>query len=157
MNRGDEAVKNAWFQRMIDFMQSSPNLDRFLPTGVLIIRVCVGTGVLFGHGLPKLQEMLAGVPDLPLAIGRLGFPFPYFFTWLVVFIQVFGSLLVILGLWTRPSAILVGFTIAYGVLNFHWVDGYVRMEAGLLYSVVFAIIAITGPGRASLDRLLRRE
>jgi len=108
--------------------------------------------------LPKLQEMIGGDPGLPLSIEqRLGFPFPYFFAWLVVVIQVLVSLLLILGLWTRPSAILIGFTIAYGVLNYHWVDGYYKMEVGLLYSVVFAIIAISGPGRMSIDRLIRRE
>ena len=150
-------MKTSLSQQMLDFIQSSPNLDRLLPIGTMILRVCVGIGVLVGHGLPKLHEMLAGIPDLPLAIERLGFPFPYFVTWLVVFIQVCVSLLLILGLWTRLSAILIGFTIAYGVLNFHWDDGFIRMEAGLLYSLVFAIIAISGPGWLSIDRFIRRE
>ncbi len=156
MIRGGNAVKTSFIQQLMDFMKSSSNLDHLLPVGIMILRVCVGIGVLLGHGLPKLQEMLGGNTDLALAIEqRLGFPYPNFFAWLVVVIQVFVSLLLILGLWTRPSAILIGFTIAYGVLNFHWVDGYYRMEAGLLYSLVFVIIAISGPGRVSIDRLIR--
>lgn len=150
-------MKNALMQPIIDFMQSSPNLDRLWPIGILILRVYVGIAVIVGHGLHKLQDMSGGNPEFPDAFIRLGFPFPDLFAWLVTFIQIFVSLLIIFGLWTRPSAILVGFTIAYGVLGIHWFDGYGRMELGITYSVIFAMIAITGPGKVSIDRLIRRE
>jgi putative oxidoreductase len=144
------------YQRLINFLRSAPNLDRLQCTGQLILRVYIGTAVLIAHGWPKLQGMLSGHSRFPMLVGRLGFPFPDLFAWMVVAAQIGASLLVILGLWTRTMAICVGFTIAFGVLNVHWHEGFKGMELGLIYALVFAVIVVSGPGRLSLDRMIQR-
>lgn len=148
---------NKYTQHIINFIWSATDLDRLWIIGIFILRVFAGGTIMIAHGIPKLQEMLGGNPGLVQAVGGLGFPFPTLFAWLIVFFQVGSGLCVILGFWTRLSAIAVGFTIAYGVFSFHLVDGFYRMEAGILYSVVFLAIAVTGPGKISIDRLIRRE
>lgn len=148
-------MKSVSFRRLIDFVWSSPDLDRLWAIGILILRIYVGAAVLIAHGWPKLQEMLGGHGHFPELIESLGLPFPGLFAWLAIVSQVGGSLLVILGLWTRPAALAVGFTIAFGVLSVHWGDGFKGMELGLVYSVVLAVIAVSGPGWMSFDRAMR--
>lgn len=122
-----------------------------------MLRIYVGAAVLTAHGWPKLQEMLGGGGHFPGLVESLGLPFPTLFAWLAALSQVVGSLLVIFGLWTRPAALAVGFTIAYGVLSVHWGDGFQGMELGLTYSVLLAAIAVSGPGRISLDGAMSRN
>jgi putative oxidoreductase len=149
-------MKNIGFRRLLNVLWSAPNLDRFQSAGQLILRTYIGTAVLIAHGWPKLQGMLSGHSHFPLLVGKLGFPFPEFFSWLVVAAQIGASLLVILGLWTRIMAICVGFTIAFGVLNVHWHEGFEGMELGLIYALVFVVITVSGPGKLSLDRMMQR-
>ncbi len=149
-------MNNVSTRRLIDFVRSSPDLDRHWQIGMLILRIYVGVAVLIAHGWPKLQEMLSGQGHFPELVESLGLPFPTLFAWLAVVSQVGGSLLVILGLWARPAALAVGFTIAFGVLSVHWSDGFKGMELGITYSVVLAVIAVSGPGWMSFDRTSRR-
>lgn len=128
--------------------------DRLWSLGCLILRLYVGVAVLLGHGWPKVAEMLGGHGHFPELVESLGLPFPMLFSWLAALSQVVGSLLLILGLWTRAAALAVGFTIAYGVLSVHWTEGFGGMELGITYSVVLVAIAISGPGRMSLDRVM---
>ncbi len=150
-------MKNTSPRRLIAFVRSSPDLDHFWPIGVLLLRIYVGAAVLIAHGWPKLQEMLSGQGHFLELVKSFGLPLPTVFAWLAVVSQVGGSLLLILGLWTRPSALAVGFTIAFGVLSVHWSDGFKGMELGLTYSVVLAVIAVSGPGRISLDRAMGED
>jgi len=138
-------------------MCASPDFNRQWSLGILILRIYIGAAVLIAHGLPKLQEMLGENPFFPVAVAELGFPFPTLFAWLVVIIQVGLSLFLILGVLSRFSAFFNGFVIAFGVLSVHWVDGFERMEAGLLYAVALAVIVITGSGSMSVERVMRNR
>ena len=146
---------NILFRRGLDFVWSASDLDRLWPIGLVMLRFYFGAAVLIAHGWPKLQEMVAGQGPFLELVKSLGFPAPVFFAWFAVAGQVVGSLLVVFGLWTRPAALVAASTIAFGVLAVHWSAGFKSMEVGLAYSVVLLAIAVTGPGRLSLDRAIR--
>ena len=136
--------------------------------GLLILRLGIA-GYLLTHGWGKLQMLLAGsFADFGDPIG-LGAEASLV---LIVFAEFLCSLLVLLGLGTRLAAIPV--VIAMGVAAFvaHGADpwtmgkGYelymsgaskswASKEPALLFLVPFLALAFTGPGRYSLDALIR--
>ncbi|MEM1181899.1 MAG: DoxX family protein [Acidobacteriota bacterium] len=138
------------------FLRSAPSLDGLWPLGILLLRIYFGAAIFIAHGWPKLLEMLAGGGPFLNLVKSLGFPLPGLFAWLAVLGQVVGSLLVMLGLWTRPAALTVASTIFFGAAAVHGPEGFRGLELGFAYTVVLVAIAITGPGRFSVDRQINK-
>ena len=131
----------------------SLNTDNLRSWGLLIMRVCFGLTLAFGHGLAKLTgfaERAAEFAD-PLGVGS---PFSL---GLVVFAEFFCSLLLVAGFFTRGVLIPLIINMAVIVLVIHINDPFRRMELPLLYLAVFVTIFLAGPGRFSLDRLFARK
>jgi putative oxidoreductase len=117
--------------------------------GQLVLRV--GAGLLFlQHGLQKLFGLLGGNP-VPLAslMGVAGV------------MELVGGVLLVLGLWTRPTAFLLACEMAAAFIIAHLPRGGWPVQNGgelpLLYVCVFLFLALAGPGPASLDATLRRR
>lgn len=72
-------------------------------------------------------------------------------------IQLVGGTLVLLGLGTRPAAILCSGSMAYAYFTRHQPDGLFPLENGgepaALFCWAFLLIAALGPGRWSLAAL----
>jgi putative oxidoreductase len=120
---------------------------------LLLLRVGVGSFLLFGHGVPKLlaaAEMAAHFPD-PLHIGAV----PSFA--LAAGAESLGALLIILGLATRPAALAVLITMLVAGLVQHAADPWAKKELALLYAIPFAALLFTGAGAWSLDGLWSRR
>ena len=113
----------------------------------LVLRLGAGALLLFGHGWPKLVNYAERAPRFsdPVGLGpELGFA-------LVVFAEVFCSLLVMAGALTRLATIppLVFFAIA-GLVH-HAADPWRQRELAFLFAVPFLALLVLGPGRWSLD------
>jgi putative oxidoreductase len=115
---------------------------------------------LFPGGIDKLLYGGAG----RIAAGNitaLGFPQPYAWAWTVAIIEFFGSILLAIGLWTRPVA--VSFTVMLAVIAFgimikrgmFWTSG--GLEVALLLMLMTFAFVIGGGGRYSVDRMIGRE
>ncbi len=119
--------------------------------GLLILRVGAG-GLLFaGHGLDKLLSFGAKAalfPD-PLGVG------PHASLALATFAEAVCSLLVVLGVATRLSALPPLITMLVAAFVVHAGDPWVKKELALTYAVPFLTLLFTGGGRLSLDSLLR--
>lgn len=122
----------------------------------LFARVVVGwVFMLSGWGklthLPQVTENFIG----------WGIPFPHVLTPLVSGIEFFGGMLLLLGLLTRISAGALGVVMIVAVRSAKWGDidsletllGFEEVA----YLALFLWLAIAGPGRVSLDRLLLRS
>jgi putative oxidoreductase len=85
--------------------------------------------------------------------------------WFGAWIECIGGLLVMLGLWTVPAALLLSGTMAVAYVQFHWkfqlgaafLPLQNKGELALVYSLLFLFIACHGPGLASVDRWLVRR
>lgn len=121
--------------------------------GPLIMRIIVGyTFMLAGWGklnhLEQVTENFAG----------WGIPFPNILTPFVSSVEFFGGAMLILGLFTRIPAAMLAVVMVVAVKSAKWGD--VDSLETLLgfeeatYFAAFMWLAITGPGAASLDRLL---
>jgi putative oxidoreductase len=129
------------------------------PLGYAATRVVTAL-VLFPGGIDKLLD--GGVVRIANGnITALGLPYPYAWAWAVGLIEFFGSILLALGLFTRPVA--VAFTIELLVITFgimakrgvFWTTG--GLEVALLLALMTFAFLIGGGGRYSVDRLIGRE
>ncbi len=88
---------------------------------------------------------------------NMGFPFPTFFAWVAVLSEFFGGILLMLGLFTRPAALLNVFVTFIATFLYH--DGDIG-NAGLLsffFMIMCLCILLFGPGNFSLDYLIHRK
>tara|TARA_B100000676_G_scaffold40730_1_gene38680 strand:+ start:38471 stop:38821 length:351 start_codon:yes stop_codon:yes gene_type:complete len=72
-----------------------------------------------------------------------------FFGFMASLSESVGMVFVILGLFTRPAAFLLLFTMLVASVN-HIVDGKFP-ELALMYFFVMLVLSISGPGKISLD------
>lgn len=129
-------------------------MNRFGLTDIalLVLRLGAALMLFLGHGWPKIAnfaERSATFSD-PLGVGStvsLG---------LVVFAEVFCSMLVSIGLLTRLAVvpILIFFVVA---LFHHGDDPWAKKEFVLLFALPFLALLLAGPGRISVDDALERR
>jgi putative oxidoreductase len=122
--------------------------------GLLLLRVLAGLSLFLKHGVEKLtgySTMVQHFPD-PIHIGSHAS-----LAWALLSDGI-CSVLVVLGLATRPAAAIVLVNLATAFLLVHHGAFFSNshVELVFLYIVVFAALLFTGPGRFSVDARLRR-
>jgi len=133
---------------------------RSASVGLLVARVATGL-VLAPHGWIKLAD---GAQKLAGGLTAKGIPAPHLFAWCATLSELVGSLLVMIGLLTRPAAAVVSFTMVFAWISSHLADaskigapGGAAFEYPFLLSMVALALAIAGPGRYSVDAVLGRR
>lgn len=124
-------------------------------TGLLLLRI--GIGIMFIlHGWPKM----VGGPERWAKIGAnmqlLGIDFmPEFWGFMAAFAETVGGALLVLGLFFRPTLILLIITMLVATLR-HQVagDGFGGYSHALEAAILFFSLYFIGPGRYSLDKTL---
>ena len=122
------------------------SLPNQVSLAVLVLRLSFGF-LMISHGYDKLQEFLAGKHDFPDPLHVS----PVISHGLTVFAEFFCSILLILGLLTRPALIfLIG---CMGIITFsiHGSDPLGDKEHALLYLYTYLAIFLTGAGKYSID------
>lgn len=121
--------------------------------GLLLLRLFAGASLALAHGINKLppsERFVGGVVDM-------GFPAAPAFAWAAGMAETFGGLLLAIGLLTRPAAFFIVVTMAVAAFLRQAGDPFVERELALLYGAVAMQFLFTGPGRLSLDALLRNR
>lgn len=138
-------MKNTYFTNL--------NLSQ-VDLGLLILRLAAG-GLMLTHGTPKLIKLFEGGEIQFADTFGLGMGITLA---LVVFAEFICSVLIILGLGTRLAAIPLIITMFTAAFVIHAADPFQRKEMAILYLIMYVVIAITGPGKHSLDYLwLKRK
>lgn len=109
--------------------------------------------MLAAHGLKKLppsEQMIAGVQGM-------GFPAPVVFAWAAALAESLGALFLVLGLFSRISAVFLAITMAVAALVVHAADPYQVKELAFIYLAVFGFFALYGPGPYSIDAKMKRR
>ena len=129
-------------------------LAKYRDFGLLVMRL--GLGVMFLlHGLPKLTGGPQKWKSLGAAMGNLGIDF-YFIVWgfLAAVTEGIGGLLLILGVFYRPTCTLLCFVMIVATAkHLHANDPFVGVASyPLELAFVFFGLAFVGPGRFSIDK-----
>ena len=114
---------------------------------LLLLRVGVGLFMLT-HGYGKLLNLMGSEPIQfpdPLGVGATAS------LSLAVFAEVFCSVLLILGAFTRIAAIPLLITMLVAAFIAHASDGFGKRELPLMYAIIYVAILLAGPGKYSLD------
>ncbi len=124
--------------------------------GLLILRITFGLALFYGHGMGKLAKVFSGAEIKfldPIGIGAT----PSFY--LAAFADGVCALLLIVGLFTRFTTIMLIFTFIV-ILYQHGVieaDGFDIMELRYMYFGAFVALFFTGAGKFSLDHFLAKK
>ena len=128
-----------------------------------LLRVTAGA-FLIPHGAQKLFGAFGGYGVE--ATGQffqtqLGFANGYLAALGVGSVEVFGGLLLALGLFTRLAAVSIAVMLAVAAVSVHIGNGFFWTDGGWEYPVFWAFavasFVIRGGGKYSLDRLVGRE
>jgi putative oxidoreductase len=119
------------------------------------LRIVAG-GMFAFHGAQKIFGVLTTPEHQPPAWTQV---------WFGGLIELVCGILVALGLFTRPAALLASGTMAVAYFQFHWklaMDHWKFLpivnggEPAVLYCFVFLVFAVSGAGAFSIDRLRGR-
>ena len=135
-------------QRFLSTKSVSGSLASF---GLLVLRVSI-CAIMLTHGMPKLSNFSSISQNFdPIGIGgTLSLS-------LVIFAEVFCSIAVLLGLFTRFAAIPLIVAMCVAIMVTHAGHAFAAKELALLYLTFFTAILLIGPGKYSLDRILCRK
>lgn len=129
--------------------------------GLLLLRVAAGGMLLALHGWGKVKGifgMLGGEEwGFVGFVGSIGFPMPKLFAVLAALAESLGALLLLVGLFTRWAALVVALNMAVAVYYHLALDPNQRYELAALYLAVALLLALGGPGAASVDAVVRHR
>ena len=81
--------------------------------------------------------------------------------WIAGILETFGGLLIVLGLFTRPVALLLCGEMAVAYFRAHFPRGFWPIQNGgelaVLFCFIFLYLFAAGPGPISLDRQVRKK
>jgi putative oxidoreductase len=129
-------------------------MDRAKAVTLFLLRVV--SGLLFlQHGGQILFAWFGGIPPNGAAAPL------WTQAWIGGFLEFFGGLLLLIGLFTRPVAFIVAGEMAVAYFQFHQPGGLFPIqnhgEGAVLYCFIFLLFATWGAGEWSLDAALARR
>jgi putative oxidoreductase len=129
-------------------------LNALQPFGLLILRLALALVFIF-HGYPKLVRADAGMRDFFIQHG-----FPVYFVGLAGIVECLGGGLLIVGLFTRPAALLLAIEmgiVIWKVKLSHSVLSVNDYQLELALGAACLALATVGAGVLSVDHLLFGE
>ena len=121
---------------------------------LLILRISIGT-MLIHHG----YEKTADIENFADAFVRpIGIPFPILASFIAAYSEIYGSWLLIGGLFTRIAALSIVGTIGVAIYHAIITSGFniYLLELLVLYMGGALCILLLGGGDYTIDRLLRK-
>ena len=123
-------------------------------TVLLVMRVGLAALLLAFHGAARFGHAfdyaVHGAPwPFVAVVAQLGFPLPPLFAVASALAESVAAALVGVGLWTRAAAVLIAIDMAVAIYNEARKGD--SMELAGLYFLGAAVLALSGPGRFSID------
>lgn len=129
-----------------------PAKSRF-DLSMLLFRIVISLQLMIAHGLKKIG---AGVAEAEKVPNPLQLP-EIFNQYFAIAANLFFPVLVIVGLLTRLAVLPVLAVTLTGYFVVHWNDSLLEKDMPFMYSVVFLLLLLIGPGKYSLDYLINKK
>jgi putative oxidoreductase len=129
-------------------------LSALQPLGLMILRIALGVIFIY-HGYPKLAHANGSMQQFFQAHGL-----PGYLVAVSGVLESFGGALLIVGLFTRPVALLLAGEMVIAIWKVHSGHGIMSVkdyEFPLSLAAACFALATIGPGMASLDHVLFGE
>ncbi len=131
--------------------------ERYRDLGLLIARLGLGLGFFWFHGLPKLRGGREAWEGTGGAMSRFGIDFaPEWWGFAAAVAEGVGGLLIAAGFLFRPACLAVLFVMIVAATG-HFATGRGTPAHAFKNAWVLAGLFLIGPGRYSVDHLLRRR
>lgn len=122
---------------------------------LLAMRLVLAYG-FFGPASMKISDVEA----ISEWFSSIGIPAPTLNAYLATYTELLGSIFLVLGFATRFISIPLIITMLVAINTVHWTNGFEAAENGfeipLYYIVMLTTLFFTGPGRLSMDHLLKK-
>jgi len=129
-------------------------LSSFQPLGLLFLRLAVGI-IFLVHGYPKLTRSATAMQGMFVQHGL-----PAQLVYVAGVLETFGGMLLIVGLFTRPAALLLAIEMGVAIVKVHSSRGIMALheyEFPLALAAACLALATVGAGILSTDHLLFGE
>ena len=129
-------------------------LEKFKPLSLLLLRAALGVVFLY-HGWPKLFGNTQVFLD---SFARIGLP--SWTAYVAGVIELFGGALLLAGLFTRITGLVLTVHMCVALWKFHFSEGILAVreyEFPLVLAAGALAFATTGAGLLSLDHLVFKE
>lgn len=128
----------------------------------LVLRVPIGL-ILAAHGSQKLFAWFGGygLDGTGQWMASIGLNPGFAMAWLAGNAEFFGGVALMLGLLTRPAALVNALTMLVALFWVHWGNGFFLDTHGIEYALALfsatAALVFSGGGRYSLDALIETK
>jgi putative oxidoreductase len=129
------------------------SLNKYNDVALLFLRVGVGGLMIWLQGWPNLYRGIGRWKALGVHMKHLGITFlPVGWGFMAAFAESIGCVLLILGLFFRPAALLLLLTmVVAGVMEVK-VNGWGGAHHALNLAILFFALMFIGPGKYSIDK-----
>ena len=138
-------------KRVFKWLFSEPVSSSTKSMLILFARIIFGF-LFLSHGIAKIHFYSEAPHTFPNPIG-IGSTLSL---WLVLFAEILCSLGFIIGALFRLCLIPMIFTMCIAVFVIHSGDLLAAKELSLMYLTIFILLYIIGPGKDSIDGILKR-
>jgi putative oxidoreductase len=128
-------------------------LNSLQPAGLLVLRIALGI-IFVSHGYPKLAHLRGGAQMQGFFVEH---GLPGYFLYIAGVIETFGGGLLLLGLFTRPAALLLAIEMCVAIWKVHSAHGYLAVndyQFPLALAAGCFALATVGAGMIAVDQFL---
>lgn len=140
-------------KNIIFWLTETEPSNRLFDISLLVFRIVASLELMVAHGLKKIgvsttkPEIVPNPLDLPEELNRL----------LAISANLFFPILVILGFLTRLATLPVLAVTLTGYFVVHRNGTLLQRDTPLIYSLIFLLILVLGPGGYSVDSYLHNK
>lgn len=138
------------------YYQITRNLEKLKDLPLLFIRITLA----YGFYMPATMKW-GNIQGIAEWFGSIGIPWPTLNAYLAATTEMGAVILLPLGLATRFISIPLMVTMLVAIFTVHWGNGFNAGDNGFeipfYYLLMLFMLLINGPGRISMDYLIKRR